>query len=197
MIVLFSMTTSHVTVFMPLTVQTLYGISPLEAGYFTSLLSLSWTTMALCSAGVRDHWVPSAILLGPLTVLCGVLGLGVSVGFGDLLRLGVCLALTGAGIGVCFAHIGSWTIAAARPGEGALTASAIPTLQSLGIAFGAATAGLVANTAGLARGMSPATVASAATWLYGLSIVGPVLIMVLTLRFLWLHRDVSVAEPGS
>ena len=138
-----------------------------------------------------------AILLGPLAVTCGVWGLGVDVGFGDLLRLGIFLALTGAGIGVCFAHIGSWTIAAARPGEGALTAAALPTLQSLGIAFGAAIAGLVANTAGLARGMSRATVASAATWLYGLSIVGPVLILVFTLRFLWLHRDVFVVEPRS
>ena len=197
MIVLFGMTAIQVTVFMPLTVQTLYGVSPLGAGYFTAVFSLSWTTMALCSAGLRDRWVHAAILLGPLAVLCGVWGLGVSVGFGDVLRLGMFLALTGAGIGVCSAHIGSWTIAAARPGEGALTAAALPTLQSLGFAFGAAIAGLVANTAGLARGMSRATVASAATWLYGLSIVGPVLILVCTLRFLWLHRDVFVVEPRS
>lgn len=197
MIVLFGMTAIQVTVFMPLTVQTLYGVSPLEAGYFTSVFSLSWTTMALCSAGLRDRRAYVALLLGPLAVLCGVWGLGVSVGGDDVLRLGIFLALTGAGIGACFAHLGSWTIAAARPGEGALTAAALPTLQSLGFAFGAAIAGLVANTTGLASGVSRARVALAATWLYGLSIVGPVLILILMLRFLWLHRDVFMVEPGS
>jgi len=195
MFVLFGMTSSQATVFMPLVVQVLYGGSPLGAGYFTAMLSLAWTTMALCSASLQDRRARAAILLGPLVLLCGVSGLGVWIDAGGLIRLGVFLALTGAGIGLCFAHISSWTIAAARPGEGALTASSIPTLQSLGIAFGAATAGLVANTAGLANGVSHATVASTAVWVYGVCVIGPVIILGLTLRFLWLHRVSPMAAP--
>ena len=84
------------------------------------------------------------------------------------------------------------------------TASCIPTAQSLGLAFGAATAGVVANTAGLATDVSVATVATVAMWVYGLSIAAPTVIVFLALRFLWLSaphsrrspRDMRVTEPA-
>jgi MFS family permease len=193
MFVMFGMTTGQVTVFMPLIVQTLYGVSPLGAGYFTAVLSFSWTTLALCSAGWQDRRARLAILLGPLVITSGVIGLSVSVGSGSLLRLGALLALIGAGIGVCYAHISSWAIAAGRAGEEGLTASSIPMLQSLGIAFGVATAGLVANMAGLASGVSSATVAAAATWVYALCIIAPLLLMGLALRLLRLYRETHLA----
>lgn len=184
---LFGVTTSYITVFLPLVVQVLYSVSPLWAGYVTALLSVSWTITALGSAGLQDRQVRLAILLGPLLMTCGAVGLGLWVVHGSLTLLGVCVSLTGAGIGVCFAHISSRAIAAAHPGEGSLVGSAIPTLQSLGIAFGAATAGLVANTAGLAAGVSSATVAAAATWVYGLGVVAPLSLTGLAVRFAWRH----------
>jgi hypothetical protein len=113
------------------------------------------------------------------------------------------MALIGAGIGVCFAHICSWTMAAARPGEETLTAASIPTIQSLGIAFGAAIAGLVANAAGLASGIAATTVAGAATWVYLLGIVPPAALVVLSISLVLLHQkhlprdaDSSRAELG-
>ena len=111
-------------------------------------------------AGLHDRQVRHAVVLGPLLMLCGVVGLKVCVVDGSLPMLGLFVALTGAGIGLCFAHISSWTMAAARAEEGALTAASIPTIQSLGIAFGAAVAGLMANAAGLAVGISPTTVSA-------------------------------------
>ena len=122
---------------------------------------------------------------------------------GSLLWLVVFIALHGIGIGLCFAHLSSWTIAAARQGEEHLTASSITTVRSLGQVFGAATAGLVANVAGLAQGISVATVASAATWVYGLGALVPVVLTVLALHLLWLQRQTGpphtmphVSEPG-
>jgi hypothetical protein len=106
---------------------------------------------------------------------------------GPLLLLVGFVVLTGLGIGACFAHLSSWTIAMARPGEEELTASCIPTMQSLGLAFGAATAGAIANAAGLATGVSPAVIAVVATWVYGLCILAPAAIVMLSLRLLWLH----------
>jgi hypothetical protein len=67
-------------------------------------------------------------------------------------------------------------------------------LQSLGIAFGVATAGLVANMAGLASGVSSATVAAAATWVYALCIIAPLLLMGLALRLLRLYRETHLAS---
>jgi hypothetical protein len=109
---------------------------------------------------------------------------------GPLFLLGGFGALSGIGYGLCYAHLISWTMAAARPGEEDRTGSWIPMGSQLGTAFGAAIAGVVANTAGLAAGMSPSTVAAAATWVYGLSVVAPVTIAVLTLRVLWCRQPV-------
>jgi predicted MFS family arabinose efflux permease len=196
MFFLFGTTTSLVTVFMPLVLHVLYGVSLLGAGYVNALLSLSWTVLALCSASLRRSQVRRAIVVGPLLILAGVLGLRACMVDGPLAILGVCVLIIGAGIGVCFAHISSWTMAAARAGEEALTASAIPTIQSLGIAFGAAVAGLVANAAGLALGISPATVASAAIWVYLLSVVPPAAMAVLAGRLVWLHCQRNPSPLG-
>jgi hypothetical protein len=81
-------------------------------------------------------------------------------------------------------------MSAARPGEADRTASFIPLGNQLGTAFGAAIVGVVANAAGLGMGVSASTVTAAATWVYGLSVVAPVIMVVLTLRVLWSHQSV-------
>jgi MFS family permease len=194
MLFLIDVTASQVTVFMPLVVQVLHGVSPLGAGYFAALRSLAWTLAALCSAGLWGRWVHLVLFLGPLIITWSIAGQAAVVVNGSLTWLVVFIALHGVGIGICFAHLSSWTISAARVGEENLTASSIATVRSLGQAFGAATAGLIANAAGLAQGVSVATVASAATWVYGLSTLVPVILTVLALRLLWLHHQISVAS---
>jgi MFS family permease len=186
---LFGITTSLITVFMPLILHVLHGLSLLSAGYINALLSLTWTVLALCSASLRDRLVRRVIWLGPLLMLCGAVILKVCVIDGPLALLGGSVALIGAGIGLCFAHISSLTMAAARPGEGALTASSIPTIQSLGIAFGAAVAGFVANAAGLGLGITPESVASAASWVYQLGIIPPAVMTALAGGFLMKIAD--------
>jgi MFS family permease len=185
---LFGITTSQATVFLPLIVHVLYGVSLLEAGYITALLSMAWTITALYSASLLDRWVRVAVVLGPLVMVSGGVGLAASIAHGPLPLVGLCVSLIGAGIGLCFAHISSWRIAAARSGESILTASSIPTIQSLGIAFGAAIAGLVANTAGLATDLSLATVTAAAAWVYQLGIIAPAVLALLAWRLIWLHQ---------
>jgi hypothetical protein len=134
------------------------------------------------------------LFLGPVVIMCSIAGQAAVVVNGPLTWLVVFIALHGVGIGICFAHLSTWTISAARMGEENLTASSIATVRSLGQAFGAATAGLVANAAGLLHGVSAAVVASAATWVYGLSTLLPVVLTVLALRLLWLHRQLSIAS---
>jgi hypothetical protein len=94
-------------------------------------------------------------------------------------------------VGICFAHLNSWAIAAAPPGESSRTALALPTLQSLGIAFGAAFAGLVANAAGLATEISPAAVTAAGSWVYGLSFLAPAALFILAVHLVGLRRQLS------
>jgi MFS family permease len=192
---LFGATTSLVTVFMPLVLHVLHGVSLLSAGYINALLSLAWTVLALWSASLRARQVRRVIWLGPLLMLGGAMGLNACIVDGPLVLICICMALIGVGIGLCFAHISSLTMAAARPGEESQTASSIPTIQSLGIAFGAAAGGLVANAAGLAVGIAPETVASAASWVYQLGVIPPAIMTVLAGRFLWLYRSRHPRHP--
>jgi MFS family permease len=185
---LFNLTTAHMGIFMPLVVQQLHGVSPLFAGYFQALLSLAWTSCAIVSAGLQEDAVRRVIVVGPLFIMGGVIGQALLAVNGSLSLLSVAVAMTGAGMGLCFAHISSWTMASARPNEANLTASAIPTMQSLGRGFGAATAGLVANAAGLGAGLSRETVAWAATWVYGVAVVAPAVIVMLAFTLLNFHR---------
>jgi len=187
---LFGITTSQATVFLPLIVHVLCGVSLLKAGYITALLSIAWTITALYSASLLDRQVRVGIVLGPLVMVGGGVGLAASIAHGPLPLLGLCVALIGAGIGVCFAHISSWSIVAAPPGESILTASSIPTIQSLGIAFGAAIVGLVANTAGLATDISLATITAAATWVYRLGTIAPLVLAVLAWHLVRLHQRI-------
>jgi hypothetical protein len=187
---LFGVTSSQVNVFLPLVVQVLHGASPLMAGYFYVLRSLAWTAAALCTAGLQGRHVRLVTMLGPLAVMGGVAGQVPVVVDGPLSLLGSFAVLTGIGYGLCYAHLNSWTIAAARLGEEDRAASCIPTAYQLGIAFGAAAVGVVANAAGLAAGVSPSSVTAAATWVYGLSLVAPAAIALLTLRVLWWHQPV-------
>jgi hypothetical protein len=194
MFFLLDVISSQVTVFMPLVVQVLHDVSPLGAGYFAGLRSLAWTLAALCSAGLQGRWVSLVIFLGPVLIMWSIAGQAAVVVNGSLTWLAVFMALHGVGIGICFAHLSSWTISVARGGEENLTASSIATVRSLGQAFGAATAGLIANAAGLVQGVSVITVASAATWVYGLCTLLPVVLVVLALRLLWLYRQTSIAS---
>lgn len=188
MVLLFTVTTGYTGVFMPLAVQVLHGVSPLFAGYFQAALALSWTSFALVSAGFQGRAVQRAILVGPVLIACGVVGQALLVVEGSLTLLASSVAVTGAGMGLCCAHIESWTMSSARADEAKVTASSIPTMGSLGRGLGAATAGLVANAAGLGAGVSRETVAMAATWVYGLAVLVPVVIVMLSIRLLRFHR---------
>lgn len=188
MVFLMSITYSPISVFMPLLIQELHGVGPLAAGYFYAILAFGWTAAAIVTSSFRGPWIAVAVLAGPPVMALGIAGQSMVVLDGALLLFGAFLATTGIGIGICHAHIANLTISAARPGEEAVTAASIPTTQLLAMAFGAATGGLLANAAGLDAGISPATVAAAATWIYGFCMVPPLLASAVALRLVWLHR---------
>ena len=70
----------------------------------------------------------------------------------------------------------------ARDGEEAITAASMPTIRSLGVAFGAAAAGLVANSAGLDQGTSKQTIYQVAAWVLGFTAIIPMLSALCCLR---------------
>jgi hypothetical protein len=73
----------------------------------------------------------------------------------------------------------------ATAGNEVVAASSVPTVQQMGVAFGAAIAGLVANVSGLSAAMPDAGMTRAAFWVPAIAIAPAVLAFFAALR---LHR---------
>jgi MFS family permease len=157
---------TSITVFIPLLMQQVYHLRPLHAGYFASLLAVGWTTASLTTARWHGAAERRAIIGGPLLILAmtGVL-LG---GLGHMAApaVGLVLVTLGFGVGALSIHLIAFTMQHARPGEESITAGSIPTVRTLGIAFGSALAGVIATLAGLSAHVDAALVQRAVGAVY-------------------------------
>jgi hypothetical protein len=79
-------------------------------------------------------------------------------------------------------HMVSKSISVAEKGEENITSSSLATVRSIGVAFGSALSGLVANLAGLDPA-SAASVVKAVTWVYIWDLAPIAVALVLMLRF--------------
>jgi MFS family permease len=168
-----AMSTTPVTVFLPLFLQVLHGASPALAGYLTAAQSLAWTTAAIFSARLGPGGVRRAVVLGPVAIAIGFAVLVVTAATGPLLAVAGAVLLLGGGIGAAWAHVGAIALAAARRGEEDVTASMIPSTQAFAVALGAALSGVIANAAGLSGGATRPAAALAAGTLYGAFVLVP------------------------
>ena len=104
------------------------------------------------------------------------------------LAIAACNGLVGIGLGSSNLHVVAATMRHAAKGEESITASSIPTMRSLGIAFGAAAAGAIANAAGLTDALVPADVARAVTSVLSIGALAPFFGLLCVLRFISLVR---------
>lgn len=183
-----SITHTAIGVFLPLGLQVVHGVSPLAAGYFNAILAVSWTAASFLTAHWRGRGEAVALIGGQMLACAGMVGL--ALGFVHLppVLIGCLTAMVGFGIGCCNLHLTSATMRSALPGEESITASSIPSIRSLGIAFGAAGIGLIANLAGLGGGISADTVARAITWVDSAAALAPACGILLAMRTVALHR---------
>jgi MFS family permease len=177
-----AMSTTPSSVYIPLLVQELHGISPSAAGYFYAGQSLAWTIAALVSARLSAERARTALVAGPLLIAAGFTGLVTTIGAGPVAAIVGSMLLVGAGVGTCWAHAGAIILGSAREGEGALTASLIPTTQTFAVALGAAVCGIVANAAGLATGAARPVVAHAGTALFSVLALAPLCALAMGVR---------------
>ncbi len=154
---------SPLQIFVPLFLQTLHGFEPLGAGYAVAASSLGWTIAALAVAGLSNLWSRRMLILGPAAMAIGLVGLGVLGASGPIAGLLLAIVLVGLGIGMCWAFVAQRVMGGALPGDATIAASAMPTVQQVGLALGGAIAGLVANMAGIS-GDDVAGIAQAAFW---------------------------------
>ena len=132
--------------------QVLHNQTPIIAAYTSATLSFCWTIGALISASWKGQKVKFAIIGGGLLMVFGAIGLVLFAVKGPIILIVLSLGIMGFGIGFSNIHVMSLTIDCAEEGDGALVASSIQTMRNLGLAFGSALAGLIANIAGLTEG---------------------------------------------
>ena len=154
---------SPLQIFVPLFLQKLHRFDPLAAGYAVAASSLGWTIAALAVAGLSNVWSRRMLILGPAAMAIGLLGVGILGSSGPIAGLVPSIVLVGLGIGMCWAFVAQRVMGGAAREEATIAASAMPTVQQVGLALGGAAAGLVANVAGISDG-EVAGILRAALW---------------------------------
>jgi MFS family permease len=182
-------------IFMPLVYQVVYDFPAIPSGYLSSILAVFWSLGSTVTSNLSLERQRGALVLGPLVAAVGVVGIGLGVGTWDWPFLVLCTCCTGLGVGLCMSHLMNWTMSLARKGEETITASSIQTIRSLGIAFGAAGAGIIANHAGLGTGITVETVTRSVTSVQAVAAVAPFAAVFLS-ALLVTHRRRRDAQSG-
>jgi hypothetical protein len=103
------------------------------------------------------------LIAGPAVMAIGLLGVGAMGSSGPIAGLLVAILTVGLGIGMCWAFVAQRVMGGAAREEATIAASAMPTVQQVGLALGGAAAGLIANMAGISGGEVEG-IAQAAFW---------------------------------
>jgi MFS family permease len=180
-----------VSIYLPLVLAVLYGLAPLYVGFANGIMSIGWSIAAALVTGLEGNRERKVVIAGPILLMIGSMGLAlVAQSAGHLVLAILSAVLVGVGIGIFHVHMTARIMSAARPGEESITASSLSTIRSLGMAFGAALAGTVANLAGLQQAATPDTVREAVTWVYLFNLVPLIIATIAAARFF------RVAEPS-
>lgn len=166
MILLLSTATIAITAYGPLLVTALHDVPALVAGYIIAGASVAWTVAAVLVAGAAERHDPKLIAAGTITVALSVLGFAWSVPNGPVWLIAVCAAMEGAGFGMAWTFILRRAVALAPAAETERIAAAMPTVQRLGYALGAAYVGIVANASGFAGATDRAALAGIAATVF-------------------------------
>src|SRR5215472_1186889 len=173
MVLLLSVAYSPFAIYVPLFLQRLNGVTRLIAGYMVAGASLAWTSAALAVASLTEEWPRRLIVTGPIVMSLGLLGVTALMAPGPVVGLIPAIALIGIGIGASWAFIAQRVMRGAKSGEEAVAAASVATVQQVGIALGAAFAGLIANAGGLVDGLHTNSLRRAAFWVPMLFIAAP------------------------
>ena len=160
-------------VFIPYFLQSLHGVTPLMSGYLVALVAVGWTFAAFLSSSLTGGQAHAAIIIGALIEAAATASLTLFLARdnaeGQLLLIvpaAIAIFMMGFGIGLGWAHLVAMVLKLVASNEQDKASAAIPTMSSLGGAFGAAIAGVIANGAGLVEPGGVAGSIAAAHWLY-------------------------------
>ena len=149
LVLAFSTTTLAITVYGPYLITELHNEPPIVGGYVMACMSIGWSVVAFLASGFAEKYDTRLIVTGMLIITASLPGYAYSLPYGPVWLIAVFAAMQGGGFGMAWTFILRRAIRVAPTDEHERVASAIPTLQRLGFAIGAAYAGILANAAGL------------------------------------------------
>ena len=163
---LHGMTQTSVTLFLPLLLQVVHHVSPLVINFLSIVISLGWTTGTFTVSGWSGKRERLALVSGPVLATTGLACLTAVALLPGLALMTLSAFAMGIGIGIYNVHLVARAMDSVTADEHRSTASALTSIRSIGTAFGAAIAGVVANIAGLGNATEPAAVGHAVTAVY-------------------------------
>jgi len=166
MLLCISMATIGLLAYGPILMTMVHGISVLTAGYLVACSSVGWTLAAVTVSGAPERQDRIWITLGMSMTVLSIAGFVWSIPNGPLWLIGVFSALEGGGFGMAWTFILRRVTALAPTSEVHRVAGAMPTVQRLGYALGAAYVGIVVNAAGFLDMEGPGDAASVARILF-------------------------------
>ncbi len=170
MVLCFSAATIAFSVYGPLLITQLHGVSALVAGYLVAASSIGWSVMSILVASAEERHDGALILSGMAVLTASIIGFMFAVPFGPLWLVLVCAVSEGIGFGMSWTFILRRVTALAPEGDTERASSAMPTLQQLGYALGAAYVGIVANAAGIGDRIDPAAAKAVGFWIFAASL---------------------------
>jgi len=195
MVATFSVATIAFTVYGPLLLTTLHGIPLLTTGYIIAAESISWSALSILVANAPPNRERAIIVTGALMIAAGSAGFAYAVPSGSVPLIVTCALLQGGGFGIAWPFVTRVIVAAAEPDERTIASGAVPTMQRIGYAVGAAATGIIANAAGFDHGLNRETAAEVATWVFLAFIPLALLGMIAAIRTVGKHAEqIAVAQ---
>ncbi|MEC9347015.1 MAG: MFS transporter [Pseudomonadota bacterium] len=185
MLMVFAMSaaTIGITVFGPVLMVALHGASPLATGYVVAAGAISWAVMAVLVSGAPAVDDGRNVAIGVVLIVLATVLFVPAMLHGPLWLVGIAAGLQGAGFGIAWTFIVRLSRSLTDADDAERVAGAIPTMQRVGYAVGAALLGIAANATGIAARMDAGTAAGIALAVFGLSVVPALLGLAATWRF--------------
>lgn len=191
-----SMTHSVIGAYLPLALQVVRGTSDSVAAYIMACLAVAWTVASVGTSHFQGKSARACITIGLLLSTIGLVVLTLTIQSGSLWVIALADSLVGIGLGTTNLHLVAAVMRYSTKGEEGLTASSIPTIRSLGISFGAAGAGVIANSSGLGQGADAGSISTAIHWVLGLGCALPLVAALFAMFFVRLINRHGDREGG-
>ena len=166
MLLLLSMATVAILAYGPLLMVAVHGTSALIAGYIVAASSVGWTLTAVLVSGAPERQDRAWIVAGMAMTTLAVAGFAYAVPQGPLWLVAVCALFEGGGFGLAWTFILRRITALVPENEVQRVSGAMPTVQRLGYALGAAYVGIIANASGFLTMEGPAEAVHVARWIF-------------------------------